>query len=140
MKKRLFLVFALLAMITTSYAQSPIGKWKLVSYITTYDGTTFDSHKALLKTRPCAAKIFYEINANGTYRLNASQSGCDASYVKIQEKLHSEEVWTLNGNLITIGHKKAPKVGHTYTVSFKGNTMIWVGKDGEGTLTYQRVL
>lgn len=140
MKKRIILVFALIISLITTYAQSPIGKWKLVSHVTTYNGTTFDSHKALLQTRPCASKIFYEINSNGTYRLNASQSGCDAGYIKIQEKLHSEEVWNLKGNLITIGHKKAPEVGHTYTISFKGNTMIWVGKDGEGTLTFQRVL
>jgi hypothetical protein len=121
------------------FAQSPIGKWKIVSYVSEFNGQKFDSHKALLQQRPCAAKIVYEINSNGTYRLNAANSGCDERYIKIQEKLHSEEVWTVKGNKITIGHKKAISVGHTYTFSIKGDIMIWTGTDGEGVITYKKL-
>lgn len=139
MKISPYLIVLLLTSFSFVRAQSPVGKWKKVSHVTTYDGTKSDSHKALLQTRPCAAKIIYEINADGTYRLNASQSGCDAKYINIQEKLHSEEVWSVKGTSITIGHKKAPTVGHTYTFSIKGNTMIWVGTNGQGTMVFQRI-
>ena len=120
------------------YAQNPIGKWKMVSQISEYDGEKFDSHKTLISTRPCAAKIIYEINADKTFRLNALKSGCDDKFKNIQEKLYSESVWTLNGNKITIGHKK-PTVGQTYLISFSGNKMIWKGTDGQGTITYQKL-
>jgi hypothetical protein len=120
-------------------AQSPVGKWRVVSEINSFQGQTFDSHKALLQQRPCAAKIYYEINPDGTFRLNASQSSCDANYVNIQQKLNSESVWTLAGNKITIGHRKAPTVGQTYTIKITGNKMQWVGTDGQGTITYQKL-
>ncbi len=138
MKKATYTLF-LLFLTTTMFAQSPIGKWKIVSYVSEFNGQKFDSHKALLQQRPCAAKIVYEINSNGTYRLNAANSGCDERYIKIQEKLHSEEVWTVKGNKITIGHKKAISVGHTYTFSIKGDIMIWTGTDGEGVITYKKL-
>ncbi len=138
MKKATYTLF-LLFLTTTMFAQSPVGKWKIVSYVSEFNGQKFDSHKALLQQRPCAAKIVYEINSNGTYRLNAANSGCDERYIKIQEKLHSEEVWTVKGNKITIGHKKAISVGHTYTFSIKGDIMIWTGTDGEGVITYKKL-
>ncbi len=138
MKKATYTLF-LLFLTTTMFAQSPVGKWKIVSYVSEFNGQKFDSHKALLQQRPCAAKIVYEINLNGTYRLNAANSGCDERYIKIQEKLHSEEVWTVKGNKITIGHKKAISVGHTYTFSIKGDIMIWTGTDGEGVITYKKL-
>ncbi|HMT74427.1 MAG TPA: lipocalin family protein [Chitinophagaceae bacterium] len=138
MKKATYTLF-ILFLTTTMFAQSPIGKWKIVSYVSEFNGQKFDSHKALLQQRPCAAKIVYEINSNGTYRLNAANSGCDERYIKIQEKLHSEEVWTVKGNKITIGHKKAISVGHTYTFSIKGDIMIWTGTDGEGVITYKKL-
>ena len=120
-------------------AQGHIGKWKKVSHSSSYAGTTFDSHEALLTQRPCAAKIIYEINANNTYRLNAAGSGCDERYRKIQEKLYAESVWTVAGNKITIGNKKTPTIGQTYTFSVKGNTMTWTGTDGQGVITWQRL-
>lgn len=138
MKKATYTLF-ILFLTTTMFAQSPVGKWKIVSYVSEFNGQKFDSHKALLQQRPCAAKIVYEINSNGTYRLNAANSGCDERYIKIQEKLHSEEVWTVKGNKITIGHKKAISVGHTYTFSIKGDIMIWTGTDGEGVITYKKL-
>lgn len=138
MKKATYTLF-ILFLTTTMFAQSPVGKWKIVSYVSEFNGQKFDSHKALLQQRPCAAKIVYEINSNGTYRLNAANSGCDERYIKIQEKLHSEEVWTVKGNKITIGHKKAISVGHTYTFSIKGDIMFWTGTDGEGVITYKKL-
>ncbi len=120
-------------------AQSPVGKWKVVSHISEYEGQKFDSHKALLSIRPCAAKIIYEISADKTYRLNAKNSDCDEKYKNIQERMNSESVWTLSGNKITIGHKKAPTVGQTYALSFSENKMIWRGTEGQGTITYQKI-
>jgi len=49
-----FMVSALFAK-----AQNPVGKWKVISDIVTYEGSTYDTHKALLQVRPCAAKIFF---------------------------------------------------------------------------------
>jgi hypothetical protein len=137
--KKTITTFLLLFSLATMQAQSPVGKWKMISHISEYEGQKFDSHKAFVSTRPCASKIFYEINTDKTYRLNAKNSGCDESYKKIQEKLYSESVWTLTGNKITIGHKKAPTVGQTYIVSYQANKMIWKGTEGQGTIIYQKL-
>ena len=136
------LIFSLL-LVTFSWiicnAQSPVGKWKMISHISSYAGQTFDSHKALLSQRPCVSKIIYEINADATYRLNASNSGCDDKYKKIQEKLYSETNWKAQGNKISISTLKDFSVGQTYLVSFSGNKMIWKGTDGQGTITFQKL-
>jgi hypothetical protein len=137
---RYIYLFILLSISLTSIAQSPVGRWKVVSEINEYQGEKFDSHSALLTVRPCAAKIRFVIHNDGTYRLDASQSGCDEKYKNIQEKLYSESVWTVSGNMITIGHKKAPTVGQKYKYTITGNKMVWVGTDGQGTITYQKIL
>ncbi len=122
-----------------SYTQNPVGKWKVISHISEFQGEKFDSHQALLSQRPCAAKIMYVIDTDGTFRLNASQSQCDEKYTKIQEKLYSESVWTVSGKFITIGNKKAPSVGQKYTFTVTGNKMVWTGTEGQGTITYQKI-
>lgn len=119
-------------------AQGPVGNWKMISHVSTYEGTKFDSHVALLSQRPCAAKIVYEITAEGTYRLNASQSGCDDSYKKIQERLYSKTKWKVTGNTIMISATNFA-VGQSYIFKIIGNKMIWEGTDGQGTITYQKL-
>ncbi len=120
-------------------AQSPIGKWKITSHISEFQGHVFDSHKALLIQRPCASAIVYEINSDNTYRLNAKASSCDENFKKIQEKLYSKTNWKVVGNKITISSIKNFVVGQTYTFTIKGNTMTWIGTDGQGTITYQKL-
>ncbi|MBK8624321.1 MAG: lipocalin family protein [Saprospiraceae bacterium] len=132
-------LFILLSFSVTSLAQNAVGRWKVLSEINEYQGEKFDSHIALLSQRPCATAIQYVINIDGTYRLDASQSGCDDKYKKIQEKLYSESVWTISGNIITIGHKKAPSVGQKYAFTITGNKMVWIGTEGQGTITYQKL-
>jgi len=137
--KTIFLLLLINFFSTAPDAQVPIGKWKIISHMNEFQGEKFDSHKALLTQRPCAAKIVYEVNADGTYRLNASGSGCDERFIKIQEKIYSESVWTIKGNTISIGNKKAPGIGQKYKYTITGNKMIWVGTEGQGTITYQRL-
>ncbi len=119
-------------------AQSPVGKWKMISHVSTYEGQTFDSHSALLTQRPCASKIVYEVNADATFRLNAAESGCDEKYVNIQQRLYGKTKWKVEGNKITTSATNFA-VGQTYTLSFSGNKMIWVGTEGQGTITYQKL-
>jgi Lipocalin-like domain len=121
-----------------SNAQSPIGNWNVVSHESVYDGTKFDSQQALLSQRPCAAKVFYEITVDGIYRLNASQSGCDESYKKIQERLYCKTKWKVDGNKIMISATNFA-VSQTYVFKIIGNKMIWEGTDGQGTITYQKL-
>ncbi|RYY58065.1 MAG: hypothetical protein EOO09_00400 [Chitinophagaceae bacterium] len=138
MKSILFIIgFSLTAVI--AYAQSPVGRWKKISHVSSYEGQTFDSHVALLKQRPCAAKIVWVVNADGSYRLDAAASGCDESYSKIQTKMYSKTMWKLTGNRITISTQKDFSVGQTYTLTVTGNKMVWVGTEGQGTITYQRI-
>ncbi len=120
-------------------AQNPVGNWKVLSHTSSFEGQTFDSHKALLQQRPCAGKIFYQINADATYRLNATSSGCDDKYVKIQEKLYSKTMWRVSNGKITISTLKDFSVGQTYTITVSGNKMTWVGTEGQGTIVYQKV-
>lgn len=138
MKTRISFLLALFIW-SSCDAQSPVGKWKKISHISSYEGQTFDSHKALLTQRPCAAKFVYEINADATFRLNASNSGCDEKFINIQEKLYSETKWKVEGNKITISTLSNFAVGQTYIISFSGNKMIWKGTDGQGTITYQKL-
>ena len=77
--KNTITIFLILISLVTIQAQSPVGKWKMISDISEYEGQKFDSHKALVSTRPCTSKIFYEINTDKTYILNAKNSGCDQS-------------------------------------------------------------
>lgn len=114
-----------------------VGAWKVVSHTVTMDGQTFDAQAALLQQRPCASKILYKVNADGTYRLDASASGCDDKYKAIQEKLYAKTKWKLEGNKITTSASNFA-VGQTYTVSVSGNRMTWIGTDGQGTLVFQR--
>lgn len=137
MKKTFFsTLFVLIAHLIL--AQSPIGKWQVVSHISEYAGEKFDSHAALLQQRPCAAKIYFEINADATFRKCAKDSGCDERYVKIQEKLYSKTNWQVKGDKITISTLQDFSVGQTYTFKIVGNTMIWTGTDGQGVITYKR--
>ena len=137
MQKSLLLIVFLLSALHI-HAQNPVGHWKVVSHTIVYDGTTMDMHAALLQQRPCAAKIVYEINADGTYRLNAAASGCDQKYIDIQQKLYSKTKWKLEGNVFTTSATNFA-VGQSYTVSFSGNKMTWVGTEGQGTLVYQKI-
>ncbi len=136
--KNLLLCFILLLTAGIAYAQSPVGKWKVLSHTIDYDGQKIDMHEALLSTRPCAAKIVYEINTDATFRLNAAASGCDEKYKSIQEKLYSKTAWKLEGTLFSTSATNFA-VSQTYTISFSGNTMTWVGTDGQGTIVYQKL-
>jgi hypothetical protein len=138
MKKILMLLLITIA-VNTALCQNPIGKWKVVSHVNSYEGQTFDSHKALLQQRPCAANVFYEINADATYRLNAANSGCDDKYKKIQEKLYSKTMWRVSNGKITISTQKDFSVGQTYNITISGNKMTWVGTDGQGIIVYQKL-
>ena len=138
MKKIPFLLL-LMTIATAAFAQSLVGRWKKISHVSSYEGKTFDSHKALLAQRPCAANVVWEINAVNSYRLNAAASGCDESYKKVQEKLYSKTMWRVQGNKITISTLKDFAVGQTYTISISGNKMTWVGTEGQGTIIYQKL-
>lgn len=133
----LILFLAGIFSITVSNAQSAVGKWKKISHISSYAGQTFDSHKALLQQRPCAAKVVWEMNADGSFRQNLTASGCDESYKKVQTKMYSKTVWKVTGNKLIVGGKEG--VGQHYAISFSGNKMTWVGTEGQGTITYQRL-
>jgi hypothetical protein len=134
--KKIILLLIIAAAANTCLAQSPVGKWKRLSYTTVYEGKKMDSHAALLAIRPCAAKIVYEVNADGTWRLNAASSGCDEKYSNIQQKLYSKTKWKLVGNQFTT-YVTDISLGHTHTISFAGNKMTLANKDE--TVVYQRL-
>lgn len=136
MKIPCLLALLLAALFTT--AQSPIGKWKLISHTVIFDGKKMDMQAALLQQRPCAAKIVYEINADGTYRLNAAASGCDEKYRTIQEKLYSKTKWKLEGKTFSTSATNFA-VSQCYMVSFTDSKMIWVGTEGQGEIVYQKI-
>jgi hypothetical protein len=118
-------------------ATEVVGSWKKVSHSSTFSGTTFDSHAALLQQRPCADKIRHKINADSTYRLDVSASDCDDKYKSIQQKLYAQTKWKVEGNKFTMSSSNFA-VGQTYTVTVSGNRMTWVGTEGQGTLVFER--
>ena len=89
------------AALAADLATDLVGSWTMVSHTVSYDGSSFDAHAALLQQRPCAAKIRYLLNADGSYRLDASASGCDDKYRAIQEKLYAKTRWRLEGNKLS---------------------------------------
>ncbi|MGN6420779.1 MAG: lipocalin family protein [Pseudobacter sp.] len=137
MKTFLFLILSI-CISQLLEAQSVVGKWKKISHMSEYEGQKFDSHVALLKSRPCAEKVVWEINADGTFRLNAASSGCDENYKKVQEKMYAKTKWKLEGNKFTTSATNFA-VGQSYTVVFKGNKMIMTGTEGQGVITYQKL-
>ncbi len=114
-----------------------VGSWRKVSHIATMSGTTFDSHAALLKQRPCADKIRYNVNADGTYRLDASASDCEDRYKSTQQKLYAQTKWRVVGDTFTVSATDFA-VGQSYKVSVSGNRMTWVGTEDQGTVVFQR--
>jgi hypothetical protein len=114
-----------------------VGAWRVVSHTVTMSGSTFDAHAALLQQRPCANKIRYKVNADSTYRLDASASDCDEKYKSVQERLYAKTKWRVEGNKITTSATNFA-VGQTYTVSVTGNRMTWTGTDGQGVLVFER--
>jgi hypothetical protein len=114
-----------------------VGSWRKVSHTVAMDGATVDMHAALLKQRPCAAAVRYNVKADGSFRLDASASDCDARYKSIQERLYAETQWKVEGNRFTTSATNFA-VGQTYTVTVSGTRMTWVGTDGQGTLVFQR--
>ena len=136
--KKIFFSALVLFLSVCALAQSPVGKWKKISHVSVYEGTKMDSHEALLKVRPCADKIIWEVNADQTFRLNASQAGCDESYANTQTKLWAKTKWKLEGNVFTTSATNFA-VGQSYTVVFQGNKMIMTGTEGQGVITYQRL-
>lgn len=135
--KKLLLLLTLATSTLIANAQSPIGKWKKISHVSTFEGQTFDSHQALLELRPCAANIVWEINADGTFRQNLAGSGCDEKYKNIQTKMYSKSLWKLTGRTLFIGGKEG--LGNTYTISFSGNKMILTGTEEQGIITYTKI-
>ena len=119
-------------------AQSPIGQWKKISHTVQFGAKKMDTHAALVLQRPCVDKIIYEINADGSFRLNASKSGCDASYSSMQEKLYSKTKWKLEGSTLTTSATDFA-LGQAYTISFSGNKITWTGKDDLGVIIYQKI-
>lgn len=136
--KKTAVLFSFLFIALNINAQSPVGVWKIISHTFVYDGQKIDSHAALLKQRPCAAKIVWEINADGTFRLNAATSGCEDSYKKIQEKLYSKTQWKFVKNIFTTSATNFA-VGQSYIVVFSGKKMIMTGTEGQGTIIYQKL-
>ena len=137
MQKIILLIFSVM-MFHLAYSQGPVGKWKILSHTIVFDGQKMDMQAALLKQRPCASGIVYEINADKTYRLNASGSGCDEKYKNIQQKLWAKTKWKLEGNVFTTSATNFV-VGQSYTAVFSGNKMTLTGTDGQGIIVYQRL-
>ncbi len=125
------------AALAADLAVDVVGSWRLVSHTVSMSGTTFDSQADLLQAKPCAAKIRYNVNADGTYRLNAAASDCDQKYKAMQEKLYEKTKWKVAGNKITTSATNFA-VGQTYSVAVSGNKMTWIGTEGQGTLVFQR--
>lgn len=93
----------------------------------------FDERKHIRFThRPAPA-----VNADGTYRLNASASDCDEKYQSSQEKLYPATQWKVAGNTITTWATHFA-VGQTCSVAISGNRMTWTSTEGQGTLVVQR--
>jgi hypothetical protein len=130
----IFLILSIL-----SFSQSPVGKWKMISHVSEFQGEKMDSHAALLKMRPCAANMVYEINPDQTYRLNAKESGCDEKYITMQEKLYSKTNWKQEGDVFTTSSDKSFAVGQSYKMKIEGNKLILTGIAGQGTQIFQKL-
>lgn len=114
-----------------------VGQWKRISHTVEHQGRPIDSHAALLQQRPCTANIVYEFKANGELRLDASQSGCEDKYRRMQERLYSETRWKVQGDRITT-FTATPEAGQTYVLRVSGDRMTWTGTAGQGVIVYQR--
>lgn len=62
--KNLTFLFLIASGAISAHGQPPVGNWKMLSHMATYDGKTFDSHAALLSQPPCVSKIVYRITSD----------------------------------------------------------------------------
>ena len=130
---------AALSMAGAAVAQpSVVGNWAKVSHVSDMGGTKMDSQAALLQSRPCAAKVVWRVNADSTFRLDASQSGCDEKYIDVQQKLYTKTRWKLEGDLFTVSATNFA-VGQSYRVALSGDRMTWTGTEGQGVIVYRRL-
>ena len=67
-------------------------------------------------------------------RANRSAGPTTACY-QAQERLYAKTRWRLKGNPFTTSATNFA-VGQSYTATVSGNKMVWVGQDGQGTLTF----
>jgi len=101
-------------------AQSPIGKWKLVSEILeNQDGTKKDMKLEMQKFKPCLANFTYEYTSGGQL-ITSVPPGCMAA------NLVPISTWKLTNHKIIFNQKEGKKIITTiYEVTFPGDQMVF---------------
>lgn len=104
-----------------SYAQSPVGKWRMhTMYGISGTGKSMNEFKGIVENDPCLSKIIYHFLADG--KINAQGGDClkdsdENKYVR----------WKSTGNktitLIVNGFEDEPD---TFELEFAGNKMRWI--------------
>lgn len=96
MKKVISLIGTLL-FIASVNAQSPVGKWKLVSGVTeSVTGKSTDIMKGDYEKEPCMAKVIYIFSADG--KINTNADHCPESTRKTLEASDPAIKWETSGN------------------------------------------
>jgi hypothetical protein len=116
---------------------SVVGRWQVVTHTIDFQGTKTEMHAALLAQRPCVAKVVSELTADGRLVVDFTDSGCDPSYQRAQERLNGKMKWRIDGDRITTSTTNFA-AGQTYRFSVAGDRMTWTGTEGQGVIVYRR--
>lgn len=105
-------------------AQTPVGKWKIVSRsIENADGTEKDMTGAMTAAVPCMVNIKYIFSADG--KMAADASGCPATLKKTVEETNSNTRWMVSGSSLTVSDTKNAMPPSTYKIIFSSKAMTW---------------
>jgi hypothetical protein len=117
----LLVAFLLMAGLSAR-SQSIVGAWKRTSsHLENSDGSSKDMQKMLTKSRPCMADIQYVFGADGR-QLTRPPKDCELP------GMDDIADYKVSGNTITLtsrGNKGPLGATATYTLAFKGNTVIF---------------
>lgn len=120
MKKSILLMMAVIIGISI-YAQSPVGKWKIVAvYTESGTGKKTDLLKDIVKDDPCYTKVIHNFTADG--KMIPDVSACP------KEKQAGNIIprWKTAGKKITVSPDDSGEADETFELEIIGNKMRWI--------------
>lgn len=127
----LFTIFTLM-LAASAFAQSPVGKWKLVQCYTQLDANrTRDQLAGMYSKQPCLEKLVYVFSADG--KISLEENYC--ADVDPEDVSGFGNKWETKSNKITVSGDDFDSM--TFNLATTGNEMRWrMETDGEPAIIY----
>lgn len=116
----------------SAFAQSPVGKWKLVQCYTQLDANrTRDQLAVMYSKQPCLEKLLYIFSADG--KISHEENHC--ADIDPEDGVGFGNKWKTKNNTITVFNDDLDSTTFGFTTT--GNEMRWrMEIDGEPAIVY----